>query len=507
MPGDADSTGTRIAIGGILHETHSFMRPPTALADFAAQSLYFGDGLVASLSGSRSGVGGMIDRASDYGWQLRPTLYAAAMPAGLVTGAAYRALLGEFTKRLARQTPVDGLLLALHGAMVADGELDPEADIVARARAIVGGETPIVVLLDMHGNISPRLVELADALLAYNTNPHIDGYARGIEAAELMARLLRREARPTAALARPALLLPAQSTGTDAAPLALVHERAAEIKADRAVLGIAVMAGFAYADTPYSGPSVIVTTDGQPGLAAAYAHELSDMLYKGRSEAQPIYLPPAEAVKRALRHQAGPVILVDSADNIGGGTPGDGTDALRALLAHVVREGTIALADAEAVDICWQAGKAAQVTLDVGGKADDWHGKPATVSGVVRALSDGVFECELPDNHFASFYGGTVQMGRCVWLRVKGVNILLTERKTPPLDLAQLRHIGIEPEAQPNDRRQIRGCLSRRLHADCRRRHRDGYGGVVQRQSVALSLSSSHAPGVSAGLTATLNIG
>ena len=227
-----------------------------------------------------------------------------------------------------------------------------------------------------------------------------------------------------------------------------MHARAAEIEAENKVICIAVMAGFAYADTPFTGPSIIVTTDEQPELAAVYADELSAILFEQRTGALPRFLKPTDAVLLAKNQERGPVILVDSADNIGGGTTGDGTDALAAMLAHDVREGTIILADPEAVAICWRAGKAAKVTLEAGGKVDGWHRQPLTVTGIVRALSDGVFECELPDNHFASFYGNTVHMGRSVWLRVEGVNILLTERKTPPLDLAQLRHIGIIPETQ-----------------------------------------------------------
>ncbi len=438
----------RIAIGGILHETHTFMEQATTLADFAGQSLHYGADLLSAMRGTRSGIGGMIERATEMGWQLLPTLYAAAMPGGTVTAAAYTELLRQLCSRLEQSLPVDGLLLALHGAMVAEGQLDAESDIVARARALVGEATPIVVLLDMHGNISPRLAELADVLLAYDTNPHVDAYARGVEAAAIMARLLRRELRPTAACARPALLLPAQSTGTALPPLAPAHQRAAEMEALDEVVCIAVMAGFAYADTPFTGPSIIVTTDGLPELAAAYSDELRAILFEHRDDALPRFLAPDEAVRLADSRKQGPVILVDSADNIGGGTTGDGTDALVAMLANDVDEGAIVLADAEAIEICWRAGIAAEVTLDVGGKVDRWHGQPVTVTGTVRALSDGVFECEVPDNHFASFYGSTVHMGRSVWLRVAAVNILLTERKTPPLDLAQLRHIGIVPESQ-----------------------------------------------------------
>jgi len=208
------------------------------------------------------------------------------------------------------------------------------------------------------------------------------------------------------------------------------------------------MGGFAYADTPFTGASVIVTTDGDTKLARRYAQELVDLMMQHRHAALPQFLPPDAAVARALALPGGPIILVDSADNIGGGTPGDGTDALRAMLAAEVEEGAVALADREAVEVCWDAGAGAEVNLLVGGKTDRWHGKPVAVRGVVRALSDGVFACELPDNHFAAFYGDTIRMGRTAWLRVRGVNLVLTERKTPPFDLAQLRGVGVIPELQ-----------------------------------------------------------
>ena len=437
----------RVAIGGILHETHTFMPRATTLADFESGSLRPGGDLLREMAGTRSGIGGMIDTAHERGWHALPTLYATAMPAGTVEDAAYEALLDDLLSRLERALPLDGVLLALHGAMVAESQLDAEAHILAAAREIVG-ETPIVVLLDMHGNISPRAVELADVLVAYDTNPHIDARERGLEAVEILARLLRREIRPAAAIAAPGLLLPPQRTGTADAPLSLVHQRRAQMEAETGIVCIAVMAGFAYADTPFTGASVIVTSDGQPDLARRYADELRQLLLVERETAMPPVLSPADAVKLAAQHDGKPVILVDSADNIGGGTPGDGTDALAAMLDWGVVDGAIVLADAEAVDLCWQAGVGAEVSLDVGGKSDSWHGDPVAVTGRVEALSDGVFKPALADNHFASFYGDRVRMGRCAWLRAAGVNILLTERKTPPMDLNQLRHIGIAPEAQ-----------------------------------------------------------
>lgn len=438
----------RLALGGLVHETHSFANIPTTLADFQAQALHYGAELLTVMRGTRSAIGGLIEGAEEHGWTLLPTGYGAAMPGGIVTAEAYQTILQELVQRLTAAQPVDGVLLALHGAMVSANQLDPESDILEKVRHIVGPDTPIVAVLDMHGNISARTVELADILVAFNTNPHLDPHARGLEAVSLMARLVDRTIKPTAAYIHPPLLLAPQATGTDDLPLRAVHARAAQMKTEAEVLSICVMAGFAYADTPFSGASLIVTTDNNPTLAQHYAQELADLLMQQRQAALPQFLAPQAAVRQTLAQPSGPIILVDSADNIGGGTPGDGAEALRAMLDLGVQEGTIVLADAEAVATCWAVGQGAEVSLSVGGKTDQWHGQPVAVTGVVRALSNGIFECEKPDNHFAAFFGQTINMGRTVWLRAQGVNIILTERKIPPFDLAQLRGVGVNPEQQ-----------------------------------------------------------
>jgi microcystin degradation protein MlrC len=442
------SSKPRIAIGGIVHETHCFADLGTTLADFRAQGLYEGDDILKAMAGTRAGIGGMIEGAGNYGWQLLPTLYGTSMPGGVVTDEAYQLMLRGMLEHLEAALPLDGVLLALHGAMVAASQPDAERDILEQVRAIVGPDVPVVVELDMHGNISERTVELADVLVAFDTNPHIDPHARGVEAAAILDRLLRGAIRPTAAYAQPPLILAPQSTGTADLPLRAVHERAAAMEAEDAVVCICVMGGFAYADLPFTGPSIIVTTDDDPALARRYADELADLMVQHQHAALPQFLEPDAAVQRALSLPGGPIMLVDSADNIGGGTPGDGTDALRAMLAADVPESAVVLADRAAVEACWNAGLGSTITLRVGGKTDRWHGDPVEVTGTVQALSDGVFACELPDNHFAAFYGDTIRMGRTVWLRARGVNIVLTERKTPPFDLAQLRGVGVIPEQQ-----------------------------------------------------------
>ncbi len=438
----------RIAIGGILHETHSFAEPKTSLAHFQRQALHYGDRMLEALTGARSAIGGMIQGATESAWTLLPTAYGAAMPSGIVVESAYQTILDELLNHLSAAMPVDGVLLALHGAMVTEEHLDPETHILEEVRKVVGSQTPIVVVLDMHGNISPQTTTFADVLVAFDTNPHIDPHARGLESVAIMKRLLEGALKPTAAHVAVPMLLSPQATGTDDLPLRAVHARAAEMESDPCVIAICVMGGFAYADTPNSGASIIVTTNDDAALAEQYAQELAAILWQQRHAALPNFLLPHAAITQALIQPGGPILLVDSADNIGGGTPGDGTDALRAMLDLNVHEGTIVLADAEAVALCWAAGEQAEVTLAVGGKTDQWHGAPIHVTAVVRKLSSGIFRCELPENHFASFYGTTVDMGHTVWLRVQGVNIVLTERKTPPFDLAQLRVVGLNPEEQ-----------------------------------------------------------
>ena len=438
----------RIALGGIVHETHSFAEIPTTLADFENQGLYKGDAIIEVMSGTRSGLGGMIEGAQKYGLQLLPTLYGAAMPSGVVSGKAFQTMLDELVARLVDVMPIDGVLLALHGAMVTENSVDAESDILEAVRRIVGDHIPIVVELDMHGNISSRTVELADVLVAFDTNPHIDSHARGLETCSILSAILNKQIIPTTAYVSVPMVLAPQVTGTADLPLKIVHERAKQMEAESDVVCISVMAGFAYADTPFTGASLIVTTHNKPDLARDYAEELSQLLIESYPAEALITHSADAAVKKALASDGHPIILVDSADNIGGGTPGDGTDALIAMLANDVQDGTIVLADAEAVEACWSAEVGKSVKLAIGGKTDQWHGTPVTVQGIVQKHSDGIFECELADNHFAAFEGSTIDMGRTVLLRVDGVNIILTTHKTPPFDLAQLRSSGVIPEEQ-----------------------------------------------------------
>lgn len=430
----------RIAIGGIVHETNTFAPSKTDLGAFTIDE---GDDMIRRWAGTTSSMGGVLSGLSDY--QAAPLLYATAMPSGTVTDAAYGALLRDLIARLQAAAPVDGVLLVLHGTMVAESEDDCEGDILAQVRAAV--PCPVVAVLDMHGSLTPRMVDAADALVAFNQNPHLDTFDRGLEAAHILRRLIEDKARLTKAFVHPPLLLNALTTGTARPPLRALHEQAARFRQNPRVVNISIMGGFAYSDVPEAGVSVLVTTSDDAALAQEIAHTLAALAWEQREAGRDSGLPVSETVQRALRAERHPVILADIGDNVGGGSPGDGTVLLRALIEADAQDAVVLLADPQAVAQAYDAGTGAAVDLWVGGKVDAWHGESVRVRGAVEHLTDGRFTTGGKD-HFANIYGREVNMGRCARLRCGGVTLLLTERKTPPGDLEQLRSQGIAPEAQ-----------------------------------------------------------
>ena len=434
----------RIAVGGIVHETNTFVPSITSLSAFTVDA---GDQIVKRWQGTFSSLGGVLQGLADAHNQPIPLSYASAMPSGKVAQAAYQTLLDELIQRLRTAAPLDGVLLVLHGAMVAEDQDDCEGEILRKVRAEIGPDCPLVSVLDMHGSLTGEMVAAANVLLAFNQNPHLDTFDRGLEAAALLERLLETHVTPTSVWARPPLLLNALMTSTARLPLSAVHDQASVFRQDERVLNISIMGGFAYSDVVDAGVSVLVTTDNDEALAHEMARALVETAWQHREAARIRGVPVETAVRQAINAAQTPVILADIGDNVGGGSPGDGTVILRALIESDAQDAVIVLADPEAVSQAVDAGTGAAIDIWIGGKSDHWHGEPVRVKGIVEHLSDGRFTTSGKD-HFANIYGRTVEMGQCARLRCDGITILLTERKTPPGDLEQLRSQGIYPEAQ-----------------------------------------------------------
>lgn len=430
----------RVAVGGFSHESHSFSSVPTTLAYLRSAWLDVGPAIWDRYADANSEIQGMLDAAEAHHVELVPTLMAWAWPAGPVTDEAYAYCVGQLCDRLARIDSLDGVLLVLHGAMVCDSRVDPEGDLLAELRRLLGKDTPIVAVLDYHANTTPEMVRHADVLIGYDTYPHDDFRQRGREAADTIVRIIRREIRPTAHLAKLPLAPIPQRQATAHLPAKCLMDMAHQFETDPRVVCVTVAAGFCYSDVPGLGLSVVATTDNEPALACEMATAIGAEAWDRRREFLVHLASPADAVTQAVRQPRGPIVLVDVGDNIGGGTPGDGTVLLAELLRQHARGALVILADPESVHHAVQAGVGSTVQLRVGAKIDTFHGEPIPVTATVKRLSDGRFVNRGPMRD-----GLAEDMGRTAVLACDGITLMLTERKTPPWNLEQLRSQGIEP--------------------------------------------------------------
>lgn len=429
----------RLITGGIMHETHTFSVEPTPEPVW---EIARGDACWR-YAGTNCSLGGTIDGARVHGVDLVPTFYANALASGPTDRETFARFLDELTTGIAAALPADGIVLNLHGAMVAEGCPDGEVEMLRRVRAVTGPTMPIAVTLDLHANTSRELVDLSTIIVGYDTYPHIDINERAQEAVGLLVRTINGEITPTMGYAAPPLMPVPQAMNTSAHPYRTIFETVFALEERGAALSITFAGGFAYADTPAAGTSVVVITDNDPVAAEHLARQIARQAWDLRHEMVIANMPPTEAVAQAIAHPEGPVVLVDVGDNIGGGTTGDGTVILSELLRQGARDAVAVIADPDAVQQAMAAGIGTHVELTVGGKVDRLHGDPVTIEGRVRLLSDGRWTHEGPENA-----GVPVDNGPIAVIDVAGNSVVLTTAKTAPGDLQQLKSVGIDPVRQ-----------------------------------------------------------
>jgi microcystin degradation protein MlrC len=452
----------RVAAAQIAHETNVFSAVKTDLAAFEASGLHFGPAVIEIARGANTEFWGFVTGAEAQGFDLEPILAVWATPSGLVTADAIEHVTGLLDDGLRRARaegrPLDGVLLALHGAMVTEIDDDGDGYILKIVREIVGPDVPVVATLDLHANISPRMVELADTLIGYDTYPHIDMAERGEEATAILARLMRGEFRPTPALRKPPMLPTSQRMTTGRMPMRALMERAHVIEEDPRVINVTIAGGFPLGDNPDAGFGALVTTNNDPDLAAELANELATEAWSLRDgflggvasfehAAELIHsLDSEEDVDMPV---SGPLVLVDIADNPWSGGPGDSVELLRFFFAQRVEGAAIALVrDPEVVREAIAAGPGGKIAVNLGGKTDRLHGEPLPVRAHVKLLSDGRYVNDGP-----MMAGLTVDLGPTALLLCEPasgpssppVEVLVTTRAETPVDLNVFRCHGIEP--------------------------------------------------------------
>ncbi|MGH9397243.1 MAG: M81 family metallopeptidase [Terriglobia bacterium] len=430
----------RVAVGGIYHESNTFFSQPMTLEKFAEQALHYGPDIFPYWRRTASEMGGFLEGAERFGFELVPTLMAWGWPLGAVASETFETLAGDLVSRIGAAGRLDGVLLSLHGAMVSEGYADADGELLRRVRHAIGPEMPLVVTLDFHANLTEEMVRWADAVVGYDTYPHVDQAERGIEAAEIMRRILEHGLRPKLALARRPFLPHILSQSTERPPMADAIRAAHELEKKPAIVSVTVAAGFPYCDVPEAGFGVLVVAQKSAEAAREAAEALAESVWQRRTEFD-LSIPEAqEAVRRASAETGGLTVLVDIGDNLGAGTPGDGTILLAELLKQRAQEALVLLPDPEAVAECLKVGIRKRVRVKVGGKSDHRHGEPAEIDGVVRALSDGVFRNIGPMRD-----GVLDDQGLTAVVDTGGILVVLTERRMPMWNLQQLRSLGIEP--------------------------------------------------------------
>jgi microcystin degradation protein MlrC len=431
----------RIVAAELSHETNTFSSTPTDLTAFERAGIHRGEQITRHLANTATPFAGFIDGAAKHGFELIPLIAVWATPSGMVTSDALGTLLDEIIAGIQAQEPLDGVLLGLHGAMVS--EIDPDGDgyILSRVRHAVGAEIPIVATLDLHANISQRMVDEADILVGFDTYPHIDQRDRGREAADLLVALVNHEIEPTAELVKPPMLPTSQNMPTNREPMESIIARAHEIEARQEVLNVTVAGGFPPADVAEAGFSVIVTTNRDDALAHELAHDLARYAWDHREGFLGGVTSWEEAIRALQSIEKGPLVLVDIGDNPWTGGPGDSSELLKFMLEQEVHHAALALIkDPESVAQCIAAGVGSEVKLRLGGKTDNLHGDPLLVTAYVRMLSDGSYV-----NAGPMHAGVWVNLGQTAVIDCNGIDVLVTEHAETPIDLNIFRSHGIEP--------------------------------------------------------------
>lgn len=430
-----------IAVGGFMHESNTFASLPADHDRFHEGSLTFGAGMIPVWRDAHHEVGGFIEAGAKLGLDIVPVGMAWATPSGPVTDEFFEYFCDALVTGIRLARP-NGVLVALHGAMVTPRFPSADTEVLRRIRQAIGPDVPLAATLDFHGNVSPTMAEHANILVGYQTYPHVDQRSRGLLAAQLLARMVRGEIRAVTRVSRPPMILNLLGQDTAREPMKSLMASARAVEQRPGMLSVSLMAGFPYADVPEMGPSVISVSDGNPDLAAAAADELAAEMWAVREQ---LYVPcpsPSEAVARAMASTRVPVLLVDLGDNIGGGSAGDGTVLLEELLRRHATGFVVVLHAPGAVAAAAAVGTGGDLDATVGGAADRLHGEPVRVRGAVRSLHQGKW-VESEARH-----GGRRENDQGPTAVVdlgNGNTLILNSLRTPPFSLGQLTSVGIDP--------------------------------------------------------------
>ena len=439
----------RIAVGGFLHETNTFAPTKATFESFVHgggwPAMARGADVLKVMRNINVGLAGFVGAAEENGWELVPTISCGASPSAHVTEDAFERIVTVMVDGIRNAGKLDAIYLDLHGAMVTEHFDDGEGEILRRVRQAIGNDLPLVASLDLHANVTPAMVEHADALIAYRTYPHVDMADTGRVAARHLASLLRSRQKFAKAFRQLPFLIPISWQCTNDEPTRSIYRKLAAMESE-AVPTLSFAPGFPAADFRDCGPSVFAYGRTQADADAA-ADAITEIIVGHENDFDGRIYSPDDGVRYAMelaKTANKPIVIADTQDNPGAGGDSDTTGMLRALVRNrAIRAATGVIYDPESAQAAHAAGTGATVTLALGGKSGIPGDAPYQESFVVEKLSNGQFVAPGP------YYGGRdMDMGPSACLRIGDVRVVVSSHKAQLADQSMYRYVGIEPTEQ-----------------------------------------------------------
>jgi microcystin degradation protein MlrC len=439
----------RIAVGSFLHETNTFAPTKATYDDFVHgggwPAMAQGADVLRVMRNINIGLAGFVEAAEAQAWEMVPTISCGASPCAHVTRDAYERIVEVLVEGIKAAGKLDAVYLDLHGAMVTEHLDDGEGEILRRVREVIGKDLPLVVSLDLHANVTPEMVEHADALIAYRTYPHVDMAETGRAAARHVALLLRSKQKFAKAFRQLPFLIPISWQCTNDQPTKGIYQKLAALQGE-AVPTLSFAPGFPAADFAHCGPSVFAYGRTQADADAA-ADNIAALVESHEDDFDGLIYTPDEGVRHAMelaKTARKPIIIADTQDNPGAGGDSDTTGMLRALVRNNARKAAIGVIyDPQSAKTAHAAGVGATVTIALGGKSGIPGDAPYQETFIVEQLSDGQFVAPGP------YYGGRdMDMGPSAALRIGDIRVVVSSHKAQLADQAMYRYVGIEPTKQ-----------------------------------------------------------
>jgi microcystin degradation protein MlrC len=424
----------KLFVAGMAHETNTFSPLPTSKRAFEELMVRPKTGQGLDRMGDAFGYKDFIRMGEQSQMQVTKSLFCAAQPSAPTVQKDYEELRDEILNDLKAAMPVDMVLLMLHGAQMAQGYDDCEGDIIEKARAIVGPKVPIGVELDLHANVTRKMIQNSTVLMVCKEYPHIDFDKRAEQLFDLCLKAQRGEVKPVMYKFDVPML---GAFPTTREPLRSFVDETTAMEGKDGILSVSLVHGFAWSDFPEMGASVVVVADGDMAKAKGLAETLGKRFFNMREKIESPLITLDQALDQALAEPKGPVVMADRSDNAGGGAPGDSTYFLEAMLKRGIKNAALSMIwDPMAVEACFDAGVGSTLDLRIGGKTGRFSGMPLDVTAKVTALAE---------NPRQFMFGAVAPLGRSAAIHVDGIDIVLNSIRQQTFSPEAFSELGIDP--------------------------------------------------------------